>query len=166
MIIKKPYAFLIKNFRIIHALIFIMLLYMGIKSMDIYTFFNMYATRFVYTYSVDLAAKYVNYYMFIASIAVILLSLLVYYILSLKNKDRKLYIFTCIYYILLFVYFIFIYNTLANLQSNSLSIEQVRSLRAISLIVLIPQVILNFIHLGRACGFNIKQFNFKSDFLN
>ena len=56
--------------------------------MDIYTFFNMYATRFVYTYSVDLAAEYVNYYMFIASIAVILLSLLVYYILSLKNKDR------------------------------------------------------------------------------
>ena len=163
MIIKKPYAFLIKNFRIIHALIFIMLLYMVIKSMDIYTFFNMYATRFVYTYSVDLAAKYVNYYMFIASIAVILLSLLVYYILSLKNKDRKLYIFTCIYYILLFVYFIFIYNTLANLQSNSLSIEQVRSLRDISLIVLIPQVILNFIHLGRACGFNIKQFNFKKD---
>ena len=44
-----------------------------------------------------------------------------------------------------------------------MSIEQVRSLRDISLIVLIPQVILNFIHLGRACGFNIKQFNFKKD---
>ena len=83
--------------------------------------------------------------------------------MSLKNKERKLYIFTCLYYILLFIYFIFIYNTLSNIQINSLNIEQVRTIRDISLIVLIPQVIMTFIHLGRACGFNLKQFDFKKD---
>lgn len=163
MIVKKPYAFLIKNFRLIHALLFIMLLYLGIKSLDIYTFFNMYAIRHVYTYSADLAVTYVNYYMFIVTILSILVSLLIYFILSLKNKERKLYMFTCIYYIFLFIYFIFIYNTLANIQTNALTIEQVRTLRDIALIVLIPQVILNFILLGRACGFNLKQFDFKKD---
>lgn len=163
MIVKKPYAFLIKNFRIIHALLFIMLLYLGIKSLDIYTFFNMYATKYVYTYTADLAVKYVNYYMFIVDVLAILLSLLIYYIMSLKNKERKLYIFTCLYYIFLFVYFIFIYSTLANIQINSLNIEQVRTIRDISLIVLIPQVVMLFIHLGRACGFNLKQFDFKKD---
>ena len=163
MIVKKPYAFLIKNFRIIHALLFVMLVYLGIKSLDIYTFFNMYATKFVYTYAADLAVKYVNYYMFIVDILAILVSLLIYYIMSLKNKERKLYIFTCLYYILLFIYFIFIYNTLSNIQINSLNIEQVRTIRDISLIVLIPQVIMTFIHLGRACGFNLKQFDFKKD---
>lgn len=163
MIVKKPYAFLIKNFRIIHALLFVMLLYLGIKSLDIYTFFNMYATKFAYTYATDLAVKYVNYYMFIIDVLAILVSLLIYYIMSLKNKERKLYIFTCLYYIFLFVYFIFIYNTLANIQINTLSIEQVRTIRDISLIILIPQVIMVFIHLGRACGFNLKQFDFKKD---
>ena len=161
MIVKKPYAFLIKNFRLIHALLFIMLLYLGIKSLDIYTFFNMYAIRHVYTYSADLAVTYVNYYMFIVTILSILVSLLIYFILSLKNKERKLYMFTCIYYIFIFIYFIFIYNTLANIQTNTLTIEQVRTLRDIAFIVLIPQVILNFILLGRACGFNLKQFDFK-----
>ena len=60
----------------------------------------MYATKFVYTYAADLAVKYVNYYMFIVDILAILVSLLIYYIMSLKNKERKLYIFTCLYYII------------------------------------------------------------------
>ena len=103
MIIKRPYAFLIKKFRFIHAILFAALLFIAIKTFDIYTFFNDYAVNHVYLSSGDLASSYINAITFIIIIVAILVSLLIYYILSIKNKRRNVYLFLCIYYILIFI---------------------------------------------------------------
>ena len=38
MIVRKPYAFLIKNFRIIHGILFLFVLYLAKQTLDIYDF--------------------------------------------------------------------------------------------------------------------------------
>lgn len=163
LILKKPYAFLIKNFRIIHALIFIMMMYILTKSISIYSFFNDYATKHYYTQLVNLVNNYINLRMFIVLILILILSIIIYYLLSIKNKNRKTYFFICAYYILLFAYFLYYRNIFIGLEDKVLSTETVRVFRDISLIALIPQVILLFIIVLRMLGFNIRQFEFKSD---
>ena len=163
MILKKPYAFLIKNFRIIHALIFIMMLYILTKTVSIYSFFNDYATKHYFTPQANLVNNYINIRIFIISILIIILSGIVYYLLSIKNKNRKTYFFTCLYYIISIAYFLYYRNVFIGLDDKLLSTETVRALRDIGLIFLIPQIVLLFIMLLRMLGFNLRQFEFKSD---
>lgn len=163
MIIKKPYAFLIKKFRIIHAILFVALLYVAIKTFDIYTFFNDYAVNHVYLSSGDLASSYINTFTFIVTVIAILFGLLIYYILSIKNKSRNTYLLLCIYYILMFIFFIFVFSTLQKLNTTTFDIKTVRAIRDVMLIVLLPQIIFLFIIFSRALGFNVKNFDFKKD---
>lgn len=163
MIIKKPYAFLIKKFRWIHGILFAMLVFLAVKSINIYTFFSDYATNHYYVMSSMLASEYIDLTLFVVTILAILVGALIYFILSLKNKDRKIYAFLCLYYVILFVYFIYMLSIFQNLQSKSLGIETVRAIRDISVIVSLPQIVFLFIIFGRTLGFNLKQFDFKKD---
>lgn len=163
MIIKKPYAFLIKKFRWIHGILFVMLAYLGVRSVGIYTFFSDYATNHTYTLSSTLASDYIDIMLFTVTILAILFSALIYFILSMKNKDRKTYMWLCLYYLLLFAYFIYIFSVFHGLEQTGLKFDSIRAIRDISAIVLLPQIAFLFIILGRTLGFNVKQFDFKKD---
>lgn len=163
MIIKKPYAFLIKKFRWIHGILFVMLAYLGVRSVGIYTFFSDYATNNTYTLSSTLASDYIDIMLFTVTILAILFSALIYFILSMKNKDRKTYMWLCLYYLLLFAYFIYIFSVFHGLEQTGLKFDSIRAIRDISAIVLLPQIAFLFIILGRTLGFNVKQFDFKKD---
>lgn len=163
MIIKKPYAFLIKKFRWIHGILFAMLVFLAIKSVNIYTFFSDYATNHTYTLSSTLASEYIDVMLFAVTILAILFSALIYFILSMKNKDRKTYMWLCLYYLLIFAYFIYMFGIFHGLEQTGLKFDSIRAIRDISAIILLPQIVFIFIILGRTLGFNIKQFDFKKD---
>ena len=71
MIIKKPYAFLIKKFRWIHGILFAMLVFLAVKSVNIYTFFSDYATNHYYVMSSMLASEYIDLTLFVVTILAI-----------------------------------------------------------------------------------------------
>ncbi len=163
MIVRRPYAFLIKNFRLIHAVLFAMLLYLSVKTLNIFNFFSDYAANHFYINTANLLTDHINSIMYIFDIFAILISLLIYYILSIKRKSRSTYLWVFLYYIGLFIFFIYIASIFRNLQVESLDVESVRAVRDICLIVLLPQVVFLFIIFGRTLGFNLKQFDFKKD---
>ena len=163
MVIKKPYAFLIKHFRLIHGLLFGLLLYLMTKSISIYGFFNDYAINHTYINQLNLASNYVSLMMYITAILVILILLVIYFILSMKEKSNRIYLAGILYYIVLIVFYIYIYSVLSGIEETILDIETVRLYRDISLIVLLPQIVFVFIMFGRTLGFNLKQFEFKKD---
>ena len=163
MIIKKPYAFLIKKFRLIHGFLFLLLLYLTIKLFSIYTFFNNYAIDHYYFNTGTLDSTYINAFMFIFSIIAILISVVIYYLLYKKGKSNKLYLYLSVYEVLIVIYFMFMLNTFQGLNKLPIDVETVRVYRDISLIILIPQLIFTVIILSRSLGFNIKQFEFKKD---
>ncbi len=103
MIVRKPYAFLIKNFRIIHGILFLMLIYIGIRSLKIYSFFDSYAKNHYFTPSANLVSNHINIFMFVAAVLIILFSAAIFYLLSVKKKNRSIYLFLCLYYIGLIV---------------------------------------------------------------
>lgn len=164
MIIRKPYAFLIKNFRIIHGLLFVMLLYLMFKTINIYSFFNQYVIQNAYQLQSNLAANYVGPLMFVLSILIIVVSLIVFYILSMKGKGNKFYLILFIYYALFFIFLIYISSIFNNLEAGKvLTIESRRAVRDICLIVLLPQIVFSLVLVARTLGFNLKQFEFKKD---
>ena len=163
MIIRKPYAFLIKNFRLIHAVLFGLLLFIAIQSFNIYTFFSSYVKSHSFYSIDDLANNYVPINLFIVLIVAALVSFLIYYILSIKQKSNRAYLFIFMYCLVLFVYFVYIRSVFFGLEEAQMGIESTRVMRDISLIIMLPQIIMIFILLGRTLGFNLKQFDFKKD---
>ncbi len=163
MVIKKPYAFLIKHFRQIHALLFALLVFITAKSFSIYSFFSNYAETHLYVNTYDLADSYVPFSLYFVTFIAIIITFIIYYILYIKQKSNKAYLFIFMYYILLIIYFIYIHSVFTGLEEVSLSVESVRAMRDISLIVMLPQIVTLFIIFGRTLGFNLKQFDFKRD---
>jgi len=87
MVLKKPYAFIIKHFRAIHLLLLIPIFYLIIKTRAIFYFFNSYVS---YGYSINfsevltnISSEYINILMYIAF-------LLVFTAYFLFIKDFKL----------------------------------------------------------------------------
>lgn len=163
MLVKKPYAFLIKNFRLIHGVILFLALYLGKRTLDIYDFYNRYVNTHAFTDSTNLVGKYVSPVMYVACVITILVCALIYFILSLKNKNKSLYFYTAVYYIALFAFYIFMAISLSKLHGSRFDVETVRAYRDISFMFLLPQLVIIFVLFGRTIGFNIKQFDFKKD---
>lgn len=163
MIVKKPYAFLIKNFRIIHGFLFLFLLYVGKQTLDIYDFYRDYLVFHSYNSTLDLVKEYISIGMFFFTILIIGISAVIFFILALKNKPKKLYVYIMITYIALIGYYIFMFFGFNSLQGSSFNVETQRMYRDIAFMALFPQGIAIAVVFLRTIGFNLREFNFKRD---
>ena len=163
MVLKKPYAFLIRHFKLIHLLLCIPLLYLVIRTGAIATFLAQYVSNNYYTTVTDLSATYINYFMYLAVLVVLLLVLAIYFLMRQKEKSTKFYLFLLLYYIVLFLLISFSHSILGSIETNEIEAQAVRMYRDIAFIVYIPQ----FFFLGytalRGIGFDLKKFNFDED---
>ena len=164
MILRKPYKFLIKHFKIIHLLLFLPILYLIIRTNGIFTFFNNYVkNHYSYTVISNLAGSTVNLFMYLAVLLIVIISLIVYYLMRQKKKNTKLYIGMIVYYLILFVSFTVFYGVLSGLESAELSAKASRAYRDISLLISLPQYFFAFYSIFRGLGFDIKSFKFELD---
>ena len=164
MILKKPYGFLIKNFRLIHIILTIITIYIAISTKNILDFFITFVNN-GYTVTVidNMASTYITWLTYLSTLLAIIILLAVFILLRVKKKPNKMYLCAIIYYIILFV-FVFISAYLINDLSNGLwSTAEARTYRDIARILYYPQLIFVIIIGIRALGFNVKQFDFKND---
>ena len=68
MILRKPYAFLIKHFRLIHLVLSILFLYLLFQTGNINGFFNDFVNAGYVTNEVNIASTYIHPYIYIAII--------------------------------------------------------------------------------------------------
>ncbi len=160
MIIKKPYAFLIKKFRIIHIIMFFLFSYLTFKTYQIYSFFRDYVVNGYYTYYESISSHFVNYYMFLSVIFVLVASTSIYMLLKWKDKKRGFYVFTNIYYIIIFITYLILFLNLNSIGSASLNVRTIRIIRDLLFLITLPQLFFAIFSLIRGIGFNIKNFNF------
>ena len=164
MIFKRPYAFLIKYFKIIHFILALLFIYIGYKSYNIMVFFNDYISN---NYSGNF---YNNYYMeYISPIVmlclyiIIILLAIILWLLIFKKKPTKSYITSIIYYSIIIINFMIIKNIMINMETNVITAEISRIYRDMSLILLIPQIFFIILFIVRALGLNIDKFQFEKD---
>ena len=164
MILKKPYAFLIKYFKVIHFILLFLLIWFTYSSRGIFNFFNTYV-KSGYQISVvtDLHNTYAPVSLITIVIVIISLTTALLVLMVHKKKPYKLYLMTILYYSLLFIGLFFVRGVLASFQDELLIATTARSLRDIILIVNIPQYVFIGYFFLRAIGFDVKKFNFASD---
>lgn len=160
MIVRKPFAFLIKHFKAIHLFLFGLLVYVCYKYNGIVSFLRNYISTGNGRYD---AVNYINYTPIYIILGAIVVMVIIYYLMKYKDKPKKLYLFSIIGYIAVIILFIFLFNYLRTFSSSIIEQKTLRLYRDISLMGLIFQYIIIVIMLIRGLGFDIKKFNFSKD---
>ena len=131
MILRKPYGFLIKHFRIIHLLLFFLFAYVTSRANNILNFFKDYIR--VNGNMEIIPENYFNISIVIFMVLIVGLLVTIYYLMRYKKKPRILYIVSIIVIILSLIMFIYLHGNIKTLEiSSSMSGRQIRLLRDIS----------------------------------
>lgn len=161
MIFKKPYAFLIKHFRLIHLIITGILGYLLYRNREVYVFLKKCIENSGNRYD---ALSYIDYGIYIYILLALILFLVVYWLLRYKDKPRVLYIFSTISYVLVGVIMFVVFSYLSGMVNNLVDAKTVRLYRDIMFITLLFQYYFIALMLIRGLGFDIKKFDFRKDF--
>ena len=139
MVFRRPYAFLIKYFRLIHIILFILFAYITFKANSILTFFKDYIN---YKGSMEIiSSDYINVWIFIFSILIIGISIIIFFLMRYKKKPKLFYVITSI----------------VSVISIILLLRDISRFNYWMLFIMcIPTLI-------RGLGFDIKKFNFNKD---
>lgn len=163
MIVRKPYAFLIKYFKVIHIGLFVLMTYMLFRIRTIYMFFRDYLKSGTYTYVTDMVSKYVNLPMLFFTIILIGTLLLIFFLMRQKKKPVFFYLTANIFYIITFVTFILLIGFFNKLEFQTYSNQTLVLYRDLTMALYYLNYIFLAVSFIRGFGFNIKKFNFEKD---
>ena len=165
MILRKPYAFLIKYFKFIHFILAVILGYIFYKTHLVLSFFNEYLDLRTYETIDNLNSTYIPSYLYIAIIAAIAISIVIFFLMYFKDKPLKYYVLFVLYYIALSIGLIYISSVLQNITFNRIDVLQLQITRDILYVLYLGQIPFLIMAIVRATGFNIRKFNFQRDLM-
>lgn len=161
MVLRRPYAFLIKHFRLIHIILFMLFAYITLKANNILNFFKEYIE---YNGNIEVIAdNYVSFSIFLSLILIIIISVTVFLLMKYKEKPRLLYILLIGVTLVSWIAFSYLSGSIKTLETSSELARTIRLLRDISRFHYYMLFITSIPILTRGLGFNIKKFNFSSD---
>lgn len=160
MVLRRPYAFLIKHFRLIHLVILAILVYLGLKCRSIYSYLNSVIITSTNRYD---APQYISYWMILLIFLSIALMAIIYLLLKYKDKPRKMYIASIVVYAVLGVFLFLLFAYIGEFTRNLVDTKTIRFYRDILLIIMLFQAVIILLMAVRAFGFDIKKFDFNRD---
>ena len=164
MILKKPYAFLIKYYRVIHLALAFLLGVGAYRLLDVVKFFNDYVKNgYTTTVVTDLEKLYTPFSLFIIIFLIVIFATAILILLVHKKKQVKFYALLVTYYSVVFIALFYISSILQSFETELLASTLARSLRDIFIIVYLPQFIFIVFILLRTIGFNVKKFDFADE---
>ena len=162
MIIRKPYAFLIKNFKKIHILLLIIALFVYYKNTQVYSFVREFISLGSYDYYNEPITKYVNIIVIICLLALIIGTTTIIFLLRKKEKPWRLYLLPLIQYFVMLIAF----TVIANFFRTYTGAESTATLRVWRDLLMISQIFqfgVFIVFLIRIFGVDLNKFNFKLD---
>lgn len=163
MILRKPYAILIKNFKLIHGILTALMGYILFKTFNIMSIFNEYFVSGKALIGENISASVFNTFVFVAPIIIIVLSLVLLVVMLVKKKPFTLYIAIIGIYVASLVILIMGKNTLLDMEVNILDIRVIKLVRDFTTMIFIAQIYPFIKSFVRTIGFDIKKFDFGKD---
>lgn len=163
MILRKPYAFLIKHFKLIHL---IMVLCAGVllyQTSMLQSFFNEFAGSTQAILNVNITNILLGSYIYIFSVVIVIISLIILILMSLKEKPKLYYLINIIFYIGLIVLYVYAVSTIGTMQKEIVDERIVRAIRDLLNLSFMIQLYTLFIALIRSIGIDVKKFDFRED---
>lgn len=161
MILRKPYAFIIKHFRLIHVIMLIVLVYAFLDLNSVASVFSNLASTNTYTFAN--ANIYIDNLAYWAAIVLMIMSGIIYLLFRQKKKPTNLYLGMLVYSVALIIGFAFLFYQLNELTEEIFEVDQILLVRDIANILSFPMFAVIPLCFIRGIGFNIKKFNFSRD---
>lgn len=163
MILRKPFAILIKNFKRIHFLLSLFAFYLVYRTNTILSFYNEYVASYTSVIGKDLTGQLFNGLMYVSIFILLLGSIIILGLMVFKHKPVKLYIFNIIVYIAVAIIYALTYSVTNSLEIGLVDIRTLKMIQDLLTSVFMVQIISLCILAVRATGFNIKKFDFVKD---
>lgn len=163
MILRRPFAFLIKHFKMFHFIMLLFMVYVMYSSSAILSFLNEYLNSTLVLINHDVVTTLYSNFLYISIIFIFIITIIILLLLLFKGKPVKYYFFNILAYIFTLVIIIISKNTLSTLEISLLEVKTLKLMQDLILITIIVQTIACIITAIRATGFNIKKFDFAKD---
>lgn len=162
MIIRKPYAFLIKNFRKVHGVLLAISLYILYKLFSVSSFVNEFMVFGTYDSYNNPITKRISFFLYLAIIISLVGSIALLFLLKRKEKPYKIYLVPVIEFIFL-ILVLGLISSFFNGYTNDIATTDVRLSRDLLLMLIAAHFASIAIFTIRAIGIDINKFNFTSD---
>lgn len=162
MIIRKPYAFLIRHFKKIHILLLALCAFIYYKNLQLSSFIGEFMQLQTYDAFAEPISKYASFPAMLSMGIIIVGSLALVILLKHKQKPWKLYLLPIIEYIALFAIFMAATNFF-NKYNGIIDNASIRAIRDFLRIASIIQYPIMLIFLIRIFGVDLNKFNFQMD---
>ena len=165
MILRKPYAFLIKNFKLLHLLLSIFLGFILYKSYILLQLFSKLVDNIKpYGPFDDLVGIYIGIFVYVFMVLAIVFSIIVILLLRQKKKPTGFYYASAFVYVAVILVFIYVGSVLGNIQFQLYETRTLKIIHDIILAAFVVQIPFLLVSITRAIGINVgKKFNFKKD---
>ena len=163
MILRKPYAFLIKNFKLLHAIMLVLMGFVLFKTLDILSAFDDFFTSQAVLLDSSIPEIVYSASIFILPIFIIVISIILLWVMAVKGKPFKLYISNIAIYVIAIILFIFGRSLFINMTIKVMDVRGVKLIRDLVTMIFIAQMYPLVRCFVRAVGFDIKQFDFGKD---
>lgn len=163
MILRKPYAILIKNFKLIHLIISVFLCYLVYKTSAISSFFTSYIVSPIQLVDPSKVNSLTNLFLFIVPFLVIVGSSIIMVLMRFKKKPITFYFFTISISLLSIIYYTYASSILTTLEINLVDVRTLKLCQDFARTILIIQFLSAIVTIVRATGFNIRKFDFTKD---
>lgn len=162
MIIRKPYAFLIKHFRKIHIFLLVLCGFIYYKCMQTRSFVSEFLQFETYDAYYEPITKYASVLALLVLLIIVGLSIVLVVLLRHKKKPWKLYMVPLVTYLFLFFTFVLTISLFSGYDSSS-GTTGIRAIGDLLFMGTIPQYVVIVILLIRIFGVDLNKFDFKSD---
>lgn len=163
MILKRPFAYLIKHFRLIHAILSVLICYLVLKTSAMLTFITDYSVLPTELISPKTTDALFPIWVFVVPAFLIIGYVVIMVLMKFKEKPITFYFASVISMAFTIGAYIFAYQTATGLE---IALTDVRTLKLDQDLVRTAQIVqfvIAIITIARATGFNIKKFNFSRD---
>lgn len=158
MVIRNPYGFIVKHFRLINFLLLIPMIYLLLCFGDISNFFKDYVANGYMTKETSITNNYISALTTVAVLVMMIANVIIYLILSTKKKTSIYNLVCSIYYIILLVGLMFFTASMNSIETYSMDATFANFVRDTSSMCVLPSYVLIIWGFSKAIGFNFKTF--------
>ncbi len=163
MILRRPYAFFIKHFKLFHFIMFVFLGIITYRTNLVRSFFNEYIGQIAYTISENIVLELFSNLTYVLAAFIIISSILIFLVMNKKEKPALFYALTILMTFSTIAFLIYSQVVVYRLQTELISVTVLRAITDISNILVLVQAVFLLILFIRAVGFDIRKFDFGKD---
>ncbi len=163
MILRKPYAFLIRHFKQMHIILTVFMIYLIYRTEMMISFLNEYINSVAIVIGQPIVSSLYNIWVILLPILILVFSIILLITMRIKDKPRLYYVFMIAAHVAIIAIYFYGYSVFDKMQKTIVDLRTINALRDILIYCILIQGVFSIVSLVRGVGFDIKKFDFNSD---